>query len=156
MLEDAIDPRPLADVLRQLDAPDLLEILRREKIDNVVVLDRSPAGREGPWITYARMDTLRTPKHLSGPELGLPSLSFRAWYEALAVPGEAMLLCRYHLRKRCYQKISGPGLPKADKKPPLGRVLGALWEGKVDLRGLRIGVMLSGGNVDLEHVPWQR
>src|SRR3954452_6646354 len=56
----------------------------------------------------------------------------RAWYEALAVPGKAMLLCWYHLRKRCYQKISGSGLPKADKKPLLGRVLGALWEGKVD------------------------
>ena len=32
----------------------------------------------------------------------------------------------------------------------------ALWEGKVDLRGLRIGVILSGGNVDLAHLPWQR
>jgi len=31
----------------------------------------------------------------------------------------------------------------------------ALWEGKIDLRGLRIGVILSGGNVDLEHLPWQ-
>jgi hypothetical protein len=56
----------------------------------------------------------------------------RAWYEGLAVPGKAMVLCWYHLRKRCYQKISGSGLPKAQKKPPLGRVLGALWEGKVD------------------------
>jgi hypothetical protein len=56
----------------------------------------------------------------------------RAWYEALAVPGKAMVLCWYHLRKRCYQQISGSGLPKAGKKPLLGRVLGALWEGKVD------------------------
>lgn len=32
----------------------------------------------------------------------------------------------------------------------------ALWEGKVDLRGLRVGVILSGGNVDLEHLPWQQ
>lgn len=32
----------------------------------------------------------------------------------------------------------------------------ALWEGSVDLHGLRIGVILSGGNVDLEHLPWQR
>ncbi len=31
----------------------------------------------------------------------------------------------------------------------------ALWEDKADLRGLRIGVILSGGNVDLEHLPWQ-
>jgi hypothetical protein len=56
----------------------------------------------------------------------------RAWYEALAVPGKAMVLCWYHLRRRCYQKISGSGLPKADKRPLLGRVLGALWEGRVD------------------------
>lgn len=56
----------------------------------------------------------------------------RAWYEGLAVPSKAMLLCWYHLRKRCYQKISGSGLPKADKKPLLGRVLVALWEGKVE------------------------
>jgi hypothetical protein len=56
----------------------------------------------------------------------------RAWYDALAVPGKAMLLCWYHLRKRCYQKVSGSGLPKADKKPLLGRVLTSLWEGKVD------------------------
>jgi threonine dehydratase len=32
----------------------------------------------------------------------------------------------------------------------------ALWEGKLDLRGLRAGVILSGGNVDLERLPWQR
>jgi len=30
-----------------------------------------------------------------------------------------------------------------------------LWERKIDLRGLRIGVILSGGNVDLERLPWQ-
>lgn len=56
----------------------------------------------------------------------------RAWFERLGVPGQVMVLCWYHLRKRCYQKISGSGLPKAAKKPLLGRVLGALWEGKVD------------------------
>jgi hypothetical protein len=57
----------------------------------------------------------------------------RAWYEGLAVPRKAMLLCWYHLRKRCYQKISGSGLPKAEKKPLLGRVLTSLWEGRVDV-----------------------
>ena len=31
---------------------------------------------------FARMDTLRSPKHLTGPDLGVPSLTFRAWYEA--------------------------------------------------------------------------
>jgi hypothetical protein len=56
----------------------------------------------------------------------------RAWFAALAAPDKGMVLCRYHLRKRCYQKISGSGLPKAAKKPLLGRVLNALWEGRVD------------------------
>jgi threonine dehydratase len=33
--------------------------------------------------------------------------------------------------------------------------LAVLWERRVDLAGLRIGVILSGGNVDLDHLPWQ-
>ncbi|MBW6425683.1 NAD(P)/FAD-dependent oxidoreductase [Rhizobium sp. XQZ8] len=49
---------------------------------NILCLDRAPEGREGPWITYARMETLRSPKQLTGPALGLPSLTFRAWYVA--------------------------------------------------------------------------
>lgn len=60
--------------------------LRREKVDNVIALDRAPAGREGPWITYARMLTLRSGKHVTGPDLGVGSLTPRAWY--VAVYGE--------------------------------------------------------------------
>ncbi|MFO0997795.1 MAG: NAD(P)/FAD-dependent oxidoreductase [Alphaproteobacteria bacterium] len=56
--------------------------LRREGIANIAVVDRCAEGLEGPWVTYARMETLRSPKHLTGPVLGLPSLTFRAWYEA--------------------------------------------------------------------------
>lgn len=56
--------------------------LMREGIGNVVLFDRNSEGREGPWATYARMATLRSPKHLTGPVMGLPSLTFRAWYEA--------------------------------------------------------------------------
>ena len=48
----------------------------------VAVYDEAPAGLEGPWATTARMETLRSPKQLAGPALGLPSLSFRAWFEA--------------------------------------------------------------------------
>ncbi len=51
-------------------------------IRNIVLIDRAADGQEGPWITYARMRTLRSPKHLPGVALGLPSLTFRAWYEA--------------------------------------------------------------------------
>lgn len=57
--------------------------LLRERVTNIRVLDRNPAGREGPWVTYARMHTLRTPKAVTGPDLGIPSLSVRAWWQAL-------------------------------------------------------------------------
>jgi cation diffusion facilitator CzcD-associated flavoprotein CzcO len=56
--------------------------LRRKGIAGVLVLDDNPAGGEGPWETYARMETLRTPKDVTGPDLGVASLTFRAWYEA--------------------------------------------------------------------------
>ncbi|MGE3927399.1 MAG: SidA/IucD/PvdA family monooxygenase [Lautropia sp.] len=46
------------------------------------LFDRAPDGFEGPWATTARMETLRSPKTLTGPCLGQPSLTFRAWYEA--------------------------------------------------------------------------
>jgi hypothetical protein len=56
--------------------------LLRDKVDNILVLDENAAGYEGPWITYARMVTLRTPKYLTGPDLGVASLTFRAFWEA--------------------------------------------------------------------------
>ncbi|RYH12250.1 NAD(P)-binding domain-containing protein [Tropicimonas sp. IMCC6043] len=56
--------------------------LKLAGVDNVVLYDAAPAGLEGPWETFARMQTLRSPKSLSGPALGLPSLTFRAWYTA--------------------------------------------------------------------------
>jgi FAD-dependent urate hydroxylase len=49
---------------------------------HAVIFDRSPEGFEGPWATTARMETLRSPKHLVGPAVGLPALTFRAWFEA--------------------------------------------------------------------------
>jgi FAD-dependent urate hydroxylase len=51
-------------------------------VRNIAVIERSRPGLEGPWLTFARMDTLRSPKTLTGPALGVPSLAFRAWYEA--------------------------------------------------------------------------
>jgi cation diffusion facilitator CzcD-associated flavoprotein CzcO len=61
--------------------------LRRQGIHNLLVLDQRPLGSEGPWTTCARMATLRSPKQLTGPDLGLPSLTFRSWYEAVAGEG---------------------------------------------------------------------
>jgi cation diffusion facilitator CzcD-associated flavoprotein CzcO len=54
----------------------------RERVTNIVVLDRNEGGREGPWVTFARMKTLRTPKMVTGLDFGMPALTPRAWYEA--------------------------------------------------------------------------
>ena len=56
--------------------------LLREKVKRILVVDEKPQGKEGPWKDFARMVTLRTPKHVTGPDLGLPNLTFQAWYEA--------------------------------------------------------------------------
>jgi cation diffusion facilitator CzcD-associated flavoprotein CzcO len=56
--------------------------LMRERISNLLVLDQNPDNQAGPWRTFARMLTLRTPKYLTGPDLGIPNLTPRAWYEA--------------------------------------------------------------------------
>jgi cation diffusion facilitator CzcD-associated flavoprotein CzcO len=56
--------------------------LMMKGIRRISLLDRAADGEEGPWITYARMETLRSPKHLPGVSLGIASLTFRAWYEA--------------------------------------------------------------------------
>jgi FAD-dependent urate hydroxylase len=56
--------------------------LLREGVSNLRCLDRAPRGSEGPWTTFARMDILRSPKHLTGPDLGVASLTYRAYHEA--------------------------------------------------------------------------
>jgi FAD-dependent urate hydroxylase len=56
--------------------------LLKEGIRNIRVIDRAAFSAEGPWGTFARMEMLRSPKHLTGPDLGVPSLTFRAWYTA--------------------------------------------------------------------------
>lgn len=57
-------------------------LLKRERVENILVIDRAPEGGEGPWRSFARMPTLRTWKTVTGPDLGMPSLTFQAWFEA--------------------------------------------------------------------------
>ncbi|MDB5893918.1 MAG: Nucleoside-diphosphate-sugar epimerase [Rhodoferax sp.] len=57
--------------------------LRRAGIGRVSVLDAAANSADaGVWRSRARMHKLRTPKNLVGPELGLPTLGFQAWFEA--------------------------------------------------------------------------
>jgi cation diffusion facilitator CzcD-associated flavoprotein CzcO len=56
--------------------------LKMERVGNVRIVDRNPRGLEGPWRRFARMRQLRTPKEITGIDLGIPSLTAQAWYEA--------------------------------------------------------------------------
>ena len=56
--------------------------LKLERINNIRIVDRNPRGLEGPWRRFARMKALRTSKDVTGIELGIPSLTLRAWHEA--------------------------------------------------------------------------
>jgi cation diffusion facilitator CzcD-associated flavoprotein CzcO len=49
---------------------------------HATLFDKAPRDLEGPWATTALMETLRSPKQVSGPALDLPALSFSAWYQA--------------------------------------------------------------------------
>ena len=57
--------------------------LRRAGIGKVTVIDAAPdEAHAGIWLNAARMNLLRTPKALTGPELGVTVLGFQSWYEA--------------------------------------------------------------------------
>ncbi|CAN7201615.1 NAD(P)-binding domain-containing protein [Bosea sp. LjRoot237] len=57
--------------------------LQRAGIRRISIIDAaSDQASSGIWLTRARMNLLRTPKNLAGPELGVQGLSFQAWYEA--------------------------------------------------------------------------
>lgn len=84
-VERGPDGRPVTDVL--VIGAGMLGLAAAARlifkgVRNVRVVDRAARGREGPWVTFARMETLRSPKHLTGAAQGIPSLTFRAWYEA--------------------------------------------------------------------------
>ena len=56
--------------------------LQTAGIRNMRIIDAAEAGLEGPWLTYARMDELRSPKQLTGPAFGHGALTFQAWFRA--------------------------------------------------------------------------
>jgi FAD-dependent urate hydroxylase len=57
--------------------------LARDRVPGVLALDQAKRGFEGPWRTFARMPTLRSPKEFTGPDLGIPSLTYAAWHTAV-------------------------------------------------------------------------
>jgi FAD-dependent urate hydroxylase len=56
--------------------------LLRERVTNIMVVDREPAGAEGIWNSHGRMPVIRSPKHYPGPDMGVPNLTYEAWHRA--------------------------------------------------------------------------
>jgi cation diffusion facilitator CzcD-associated flavoprotein CzcO len=57
-------------------------MLLRECVDNILLIDQAPEGREGVWFDFARMPLIRSPKLYPGPDQGIPSLTYEAWHRA--------------------------------------------------------------------------
>jgi Uncharacterised protein family (UPF0236) len=64
--------------------------------------------------------------------LGDGATWIRTWFESLGISLKAMILCWWHLRKRCYEQMSSAGGPKDRRRAFEKDLLGQLWEGKVD------------------------
>lgn len=56
--------------------------LQRKGIDRVKIIEAGAPEQVGCWDKYARMHTLRSPKHMKGIELDIPALHVRSWFEA--------------------------------------------------------------------------
>ncbi len=86
--------------------------LRRSGVGKVSVVEAAAEGKGGLWERRARMNTLRTPKTLAGPELGNTALSFPAWFEAQHGVGSFAAIVRIDRRDwidylRWYHRIVG-------------------------------------------------
>jgi hypothetical protein len=64
--------------------------------------------------------------------LGDGAAWIRRWFEGLGIDSKAMVLCWWHLRKRCYESMSSAGGPKDRRRALEKELLGHLWNGQVD------------------------
>jgi hypothetical protein len=56
----------------------------------------------------------------------------RNWFDQLDVPAKAMILCWYHLVKKCQQQLSMACKGRKHREEIQAEVLGHLWEGRVE------------------------
>jgi hypothetical protein len=56
----------------------------------------------------------------------------RTWFESLGIDPKEMIVCWWHLQKRCYEHLSSAGGPKDRRRALSKSLLDWLWEGKVD------------------------
>ncbi len=114
------------------------------------------ATAEGLWLQVGAL--LMELGVLSGERrllvLGDGASWIRSWFEGLGIAPKAMIVCWWHLRKRCYESMSTAGGAKERRRAFEKELLGQLWEGKVDaalelLRGALEWVRTPKGVEDL-------
>jgi hypothetical protein len=92
------------------------------------------ATAEGLWLQVSAL--LVELGVLSGQRrllvLGDGASWIRTWFDSLGIYPKVMILCWWHLGKRCYQQMSSAGGPKDRRRTFEKELLGQLWEGKVD------------------------
>jgi cation diffusion facilitator CzcD-associated flavoprotein CzcO len=79
------DGKPMLDVLVVGAGQGGLSIaahLIRERVTNILVVDKEREGAEGIWNSHGRMPVIRSPKHYPGPDMGVPNLTYEAWHRA--------------------------------------------------------------------------
>src|SRR5512142_3254466 len=92
------------------------------------------ATAEGLWLQLSalllELGVLRGERRLL--VLGDGAAWIRTWFESLGISFKAMILCWWHLRKRCYESMSSAGGPKDRRRAFEKELLGQLWRGEVD------------------------
>jgi len=92
------------------------------------------ATTEGLWLQVSAL--LLELGVLSGERqllvLGDGAAWIRTWFESLGISSKAMVLCWWHLRKRCYESMSSAGGPKDRRRAFEKALLEQLWKGEVD------------------------
>ena len=92
------------------------------------------ATTDGLWLQVSAL--LLELEVLSGGRrllvLGDGASWIRTWFESLGIDPKAMIVCWWHLQKRCYENLSSAGGPKECRRALSKSLLDRLWEGKVD------------------------
>ncbi len=92
------------------------------------------ATAEGLWLQVSavllELGVLRGERRLL--VLGDGAAWIRTWFEGLGIRPKAMVVCWWHLRKRCYESRSSGGGPKDRRRAFEKELLGPLWKGAVD------------------------
>ncbi|MFO1304352.1 MAG: pyridoxal-phosphate dependent enzyme [Burkholderiales bacterium] len=119
----------------------------------IVVVGTEPAGADDASRSFAsgRVEPMDKPQTIAD---GLRSTvsertltAMRAHLASIATCSEGAIVAAMRL---VWERV------KIVIEPSSAVPLAAMLEGTLDVRGKRVGVVLTGGNVDLDRLPWQR